>query len=58
MHSREGISLGSFVEDSINFQNEEVYTLYGITFLVLAVICTSYYQYSIFISRKTREKRE
>jgi len=58
MHSREGISLGSFVEDSINYQNEEVYALYGIIFLVLAVICTGYYQYSLFIDRQSRKCRQ
>jgi len=44
MNTREGISFGSFIEDSINYQNEEVYALYAIIFLVLAVICTVYYQ--------------
>ncbi len=58
MHSREGMSLGSFIEDSINYQNEDVYALYGIIFLVLAVICAGYYQYTLFTSRKTHEQRE
>jgi len=58
MHTRAGISFGSFIEDSINYQNGEVYTLYAIIFLVLAVICTVYYQYSIFTDRKNRTHRE
>jgi len=58
MHSREGISFGSFIKDSINYQNEEVYALYGIIFFVLAVICTCYYQYSLFIDRQSHKSRQ
>jgi hypothetical protein len=57
MHTRDGISFGSFIEDSINYQNEEVYTLYAIIFLVLAVICTDYYQYTLFVDRESRKGR-
>ncbi len=58
MHTNENISFGSFVEDSINFQNEEVYIMYGIIFLVLTVICTSYYHYSKFVNRRNRKQQQ
>jgi len=57
MHVAERVSFGSFVEDSINYQNEQVYIMYGVIFLVLGIICTVYYQHSIFTSRKTGEQR-
>jgi len=55
MHTNEKISFGSFVEDSINYQNEQVYIMYAIIFFVLAVICISYYQYSKFVNRHSRD---
>ncbi|MDQ6999882.1 MAG: hypothetical protein Q9M12_03225 [Mariprofundus sp.] len=58
MHTNENISFGSFVEDSINYQNEDVYIMYGIIFLVLTVICISYYQYSKFVNRRGRKLQQ
>jgi len=58
MHVSERASFGSFVEDSINYQNEEVYIMYGIIFLVLAIICIAYYQYSKFVGRRNRNREQ
>ncbi len=57
MHTNENISFGSFVEDSINYQNEQVYIMYGIIFFVLAVICISYYQYSKFVNHRDQNRK-
>ncbi len=52
MHAREGFSFSSFIEDSINYQNEEVYIMYGVIFLVLSIICTVYYQHAKYVQRR------
>jgi hypothetical protein len=56
MHISDGITLGSFIEDSVHYQNEQVYTLYGIIFLVLSVICAGYYYYILLLERRARGK--
>ena len=57
MHTNENISFGSFIEKSINYQNEDVYMMYGIIFLVLTVICTSYYKYSQLVNHRDRNRK-
>jgi len=58
MHTREVVSFGSFVEDSINYQNEEVYVMYAVIFFVLATICTVYYQFTLFENRRSRSREQ
>lgn len=44
MHTNDTVSLRTFIEESINFQNEEVYVMYGLIFSILSIICIVNYQ--------------
>lgn len=58
MHVKEESSLTSFIENSVHYQNEEVFMMYGLIFLVLGGICTAYYQHARYVERKARAGRQ
>jgi len=57
MHVPDITSLASVIEDSVHYQNEHVYTIYGIIFLTLGVICATYYWLCLKQSNKRLRKR-
>ena len=58
MHISETVTLTTLIEDSVHYQNEDVFFMYGIIFLCLAVICLVYYQYSKQEQRKHLKRRQ
>jgi len=57
MHVPDITSLASVIEESVHYQNEHVYIIYGIIFLTLGVICTTYYWHSLKQNNKRQRKR-